>query len=57
MNMHNLHQDLPLFQWRAAPASKPIPIVVRRVAIRARISNLHAAAFIEANGIGPRGAR
>jgi len=36
---------------------RPLPAIVRRVARRARVSELHAAAFCEANGIGPAGAR
>jgi hypothetical protein len=50
--------ELPLFAW-AELQTKRIrrPIIVQRVAVRARISDLHAAAFCEANGIGPAGAR
>lgn len=34
-----------------------LPLVARRIAIRAGISPLHALAFVSANGIGPTGAR
>jgi len=50
--MTNLHDDLPLFQWRVRRSRHPLPAIVRRIARRAGISHLHALAFIEANGIG-----
>jgi hypothetical protein len=48
-----------LFQWadlQYRPRS-PLPAIARRIARRSRISDLHAVAFCEANGIGPAGAR
>jgi hypothetical protein len=59
INMTTLAFPSDLFQWAELQARlrRPVPVIVRRIAIRSRISNLHAAAFIEANGIGPAGAR
>lgn len=47
------------FNFDPPPARlrRPPPAIVRRVAIRGQVSDLHATAFCEANGIGPAGAR
>lgn len=57
--MPKLHYSYDLFQWAAAQerTHRPLPPIVRRIAQRAQVSRLHAAAFCEANGIGPAGAR
>lgn len=55
--MIHLHDELPLFQWAALRLRRPAPAIVRRIAARGRISTLHATAFVEANAIGPAGAR
>jgi hypothetical protein len=49
----------PLFAWADLQQRlrREAPAIVRHVAIRGRVSHLHALAFIEANGIGPAGAR
>lgn len=36
----------------AARLRRPVPVIVRRIAIRSRVSHWHAIALIEANGIG-----
>lgn len=47
------------FNFDPPPARlrRPLPAIVRRIAIRGQVSHLHATAFCEANGIGPGGAR
>lgn len=57
--MKRYHQLPDLFQWAAVQERllRPVPRIVRRVALSARVSELHARAFVEANGIGPAGAR
>ena len=57
--MSNLAELGPLFQWAEAQGKmrRSIPPIIRRIARHAGISHLHAAAFIEANAIGPVGAR
>jgi hypothetical protein len=56
--MHNLTNLGPLFQWASKQDTRrPFPRVIRRIAARAQISELHARAFCEANAIGPGGAR
>jgi len=48
--------ELPLFAWAELQGRRVRrPLIVQRVAVRARISDLHAAAFIAANGLGPGG--
>jgi hypothetical protein len=46
-----------LFEWAAAQVRRPVQPIVRRVALRGRVSELHAIAFVQANSIGPAGAR
>jgi hypothetical protein len=56
-NMRNLPDCGPLFQWaRNQEIRRHCPPLVRRVARRARISDLHALAFCIANGITGHGA-
>jgi hypothetical protein len=56
--MHNLSNLGPLFQWASTQDTRrPIHRVIRRIALRGQISELHARAFCEANAIGPVGAR
>jgi len=51
--MHNLPDAGPLFQWADRQETRRlVPRIVRRIARRGRISELHAAAFCQANGLG-----
>jgi hypothetical protein len=56
--MHNLIDLGPLFQWAISQDTRnTTPRIIRRIALRGQISELHAKAFCEANSIGPVGAR
>lgn len=56
--MHTLPELGPLFQWAARQETRrPTPRIVRRIAQRGRISELHAVAFCQANGLGGECAR
>jgi len=57
--MKTIRQNPDLFQWAALQdrLRRPLPAIARRIARRAGITDLHALAFVQANGIGPAGAR
>jgi hypothetical protein len=55
--MKTLQHHPDLFHWADLQARlrHPLPAIARRIARRASITELHALAFVQANGIGPTG--